>query len=284
MAEKKSLKTALLLSFLMLAICVASMIGSTYAWFNDTVVSERNVIHTGSLDVDLEFSHDGETWHTLQDTTRLFDESSQFKPGTSQMVFLRIENEGNLHLKYQLTMNILKEIGSTNMLGENFKMSDYMMVGVLDKQELQTLISQYGEDGGYKKVMETYNRAPKAMAEEQAKTRFSQAVNLLRLEPSINGVTPNPNLTEAYLAPKDADVIALIVYTPSHLDQQINYKTGYNQPQILFGIDVVAGQRSAGGESDSFGDDYDVDAIYPSTISDDIKNGKLPWPEFKPQP
>ena len=279
MTEKKSLKTALLLSILMLAVCVASMIGSTYAWFTDAVVAERNVIQVGSLDVDLQFSHDGKTWHTLQETTKLFDESKQFTPGSSQMVLLRIKNEGSLHLKYQFTMNILKEIGSTNMLGEEFEMSDYMMVGVVDSDGFRQILTSLGPESNYEEFAALYNNAPEGMARKYAKTRFSEAVNLLRLEPSVNGVRTNPNLTDAYLAPGEADVFALIVYTPYELDQEINYKTGYNKPTITFGIDVVAGQRSGQyAESDSFGYDYDVDANYPDTISKDIIEGKLPWP------
>jgi len=292
MAEKKSLKTALLLSILMLAICVASMIGSTYAWFSDTVTNERNQIKVGSLDVDLEFSRDGEKWYSVQNDTHLFDESAQMTPGSSQMVLLRIRNNGSLHLKYQLTMNIIKEIGSTNMLNQEFKMSDYMMVGVLDHEELQKMLQAYavsGTEASYANMMATYNLSPQAIAEKYAKTRFSEAVNLLKLEPSTAGSVPNPNptLTEAYLTPQggtdDAHVFALIVYTPAKLDQEINFKSGYNKPQICFGIDVVAGQRHGDeAESDSFGSDYDVNANYPSALSQDVEAGIEPWPQHWP--
>ncbi|MBR6585561.1 MAG: SipW-dependent-type signal peptide-containing protein [Firmicutes bacterium] len=274
MSEKKSLKTALLLSILMLLICVASMVGATMAWFTDSVASERNQIKVGSLDVDLEFSHDGKNWHTVQGTTRLFKENKQMMPGTSQMVFLRIQNEGSLHLKYQFSLNIIEELESTNVLGNTFRMSEYMKVGVLDRTALKQMMDAQPGGGSLEEIMQSYEEAPQGFAQTRATIRFCDAVNLL--QPGIAGFdqqTGKP-LTEDFLGPKDAHIFALIIYTPAELDEQINHEEGYNGPQIKFGIDVVAGQRSgSGAESDSFGTDYDNEAIYPETISSQMKKG-----------
>ena len=248
MAERKSLKTALILSVLMLLLFVASMVGSTWAWFTDQAVSGRNVIQAGTLDVELEYSRDGVNWHDTNPNTRLFDESKSMIPGTEQMVYLRIKNNGSLHLKYKLAMNILEEDGSTNMQGEDYKLSQYIMVGAISDSELKTKTPE---------ELQAMLADPPRAADSKP---LAEANNLLR---AAYPNEANPDLEEAYLAPGEFHTMALIVYTPENLDQEINYPSDVNPPKIKFGIDVVAGQRSAGGESDSFGTGYDIDATYP---------------------
>ena len=44
MTKKRSTKRALLLSALSLLMCISMLIGSTFAWFTDSVTSGSNVI------------------------------------------------------------------------------------------------------------------------------------------------------------------------------------------------------------------------------------------------
>ena len=53
MTKQKSTKRALLLSALSLLMCVSMLIGSTFAWFTDSVTSGNNKIVAGNLDVAL---------------------------------------------------------------------------------------------------------------------------------------------------------------------------------------------------------------------------------------
>jgi predicted ribosomally synthesized peptide with SipW-like signal peptide len=46
-------KRALLTSVLSLVLCFAMLLGTTFAWFTDTVTSSGNVIQVGDLDVEL---------------------------------------------------------------------------------------------------------------------------------------------------------------------------------------------------------------------------------------
>ena len=52
MNNKKSTKRALTSSILSLVLCIAMLIGSTFAWFTDNVTSANNKIQSGSLKVD----------------------------------------------------------------------------------------------------------------------------------------------------------------------------------------------------------------------------------------
>ena len=53
MTKTKSTKRALLMSALALLMCVSMLIGSTFAWFTDSVTSAGNKIQAGTLQVDL---------------------------------------------------------------------------------------------------------------------------------------------------------------------------------------------------------------------------------------
>ena len=53
MTNGKSLKRALLTSAFSLIICVAMLIGTTFAWFTDTASTAVNKIQAGNLKVDI---------------------------------------------------------------------------------------------------------------------------------------------------------------------------------------------------------------------------------------
>ena len=54
MTNSKHTKRALLASILSVVLCVAMLVGSTFAWFTDSVTSGNNKIVAGNLDVELE--------------------------------------------------------------------------------------------------------------------------------------------------------------------------------------------------------------------------------------
>ena len=62
MENSKSTKRALLTSALALLMCVAMLIGATFAWFTDTASTGVNKIQAGNLDVVLEYSKDFTEW------------------------------------------------------------------------------------------------------------------------------------------------------------------------------------------------------------------------------
>ena len=55
MTQIKHTKRALLTSDLAMLVCVALLIGSTFAWFTDNVTSGINRIVAGNLDVELAY-------------------------------------------------------------------------------------------------------------------------------------------------------------------------------------------------------------------------------------
>lgn len=91
MKTKRVAKSALLMSALALVLCVSMLVGTTFAWFTDSVTSKNNIIKAGNLDVTLEYSVDGTTWTAVEEATSLFSENSLWEPGHTEFVYLRVQ-------------------------------------------------------------------------------------------------------------------------------------------------------------------------------------------------
>ena len=80
MTNSKNTKRALLTSVLSMMLCLAMLIGSTFAWFTDSVISGKNRIVAGNLDVELNWSTDGKTWERVDENTDMFKDTL-WEPG-----------------------------------------------------------------------------------------------------------------------------------------------------------------------------------------------------------
>ena len=60
------------------------------------------------------------------------------------------------------------------------------------------------------------------------------------------------------LAAKGVEYLALVVYMPTSVGNEANYKKGAPVPTIDLGVDLIATQMTS--ENDSYGNDYDKDA------------------------
>ena len=111
MTSSKSTKRALISSTLAILMCVAMLIGTTFAWFTDTASTAVNKIQAGTLNVALEM-YDGTTWVDAEGKTLQFKVNGQipaegtqilWEPGcTYELPQLRVVNNGNLALKYKI--------------------------------------------------------------------------------------------------------------------------------------------------------------------------------------
>ena len=94
-------KKSLLMSAISLLLCISMLIGSTFAWFTDSVSSAGNKIQSGTLKVDLELL-DKETgkWNSLKESQAPIFNYDKWEPGYIDTKVLKVENEGNLALKW----------------------------------------------------------------------------------------------------------------------------------------------------------------------------------------
>ena len=234
MTKTKSTKRALLTSGLALLLCLSMFVGTTFAWFTDSVTSAKNQIVAGNLDVELEYAKvvNGQlsSWNTVAGASDIFDPNALWEPGRVEVVYLKVSNLGTLALKYQLGVNVYNETPGINVAGDEFYLSDHLVFKVVEMNDALTTYSDRDAvkaAAGTEKGLKDYNGATK------------------NLDPK------NGN--------NDEDYLALIVYMPETVGNEANYR-GTTVPTIELGVNLLATQYTA--ESDSFGNDYDEGATF----------------------
>lgn len=110
MTKFNTTKSKLLSSLLILALCVTMFVGSTYAWFTDSVTSAGNIITSGTLDVTMEWA-DGTKAVPALDSAEWNDASQGpmftnqlWEPGFVDVKHIKIANEGTLALEYEVSI------------------------------------------------------------------------------------------------------------------------------------------------------------------------------------
>ena len=114
MTNRKSTKRALLGSVMAMVLCLAMLVGATFAWFTDTASTGVNKIQAGKLDVALEMKDAAGQWvsaegKTLNWVKAAAGEQVLWEPGcTYTLPELRVVNNGNLALKYMIKITGIK--------------------------------------------------------------------------------------------------------------------------------------------------------------------------------
>lgn len=248
MTSSKSTKRALLTSALALLMCVAMLIGATFAWFTDTASTEVNKIQAGNLDLEVEYrtTANGD-WKTLDNATDLFgSEGTLFEPGHTRVVELKIKNAGNLALKYKIGMNVISETAGTNKDGKPYKLSNYLKVAT-------SPIQQYDPNAGPHDV--SYVMEQLIFVKGNVLAWEHRDFANFELEYTSGGSVHE-------LKPGDAGILGIKVYMPETVGNEANAISAEKAASINFGLNVVATQYTV--ESDSYGTQYDKDATYPA--------------------
>ena len=107
--SKSTTKRSLLVSVLALVMCVAMLVGTTFAWFTDSASTSVNKIEAGKLKLEL-LDKNGKplaenqalVWET-KDNKVLWEPNC-----TYNLEQFQIKNAGNLALKYKVTLKATK--------------------------------------------------------------------------------------------------------------------------------------------------------------------------------
>ena len=232
MTSSKSTKRALISGALAILMCVAMLIGTTFAWFTDTASTGVNKIQAGNLDIELAYKNSttGGEFKEASKETPVFDNNALWEPGHVEYVVLKVSNAGSLALKYKLGINIANEVGSTNVNNNAFKLSDYIRFAVLDGDRTENSVDRdalVAAATDSKLIKEGYSKEDHLLAGENDSEK----------------------------------VVTLVVWMPTTVGNEANHKKDVDAPSIDLGITVVATQYNY--ESDSIGPDYDKFADYP---------------------
>ena len=228
MTSSKSTKRALLTSVLALLMCVAMLIGTTFAWFTDTASTAVNKIQAGNLDVKLMYSTDMQTWKEATDQTKLFDDNALWEPGYTQVVYLKVVNAGKLALKYEagFSKNYTSNRGK-NVNGDWYRVDNYLKIGTAET----TTKFANRED-----VWSAIAATEKTLAKDVM-------------------------LTDGWItlkAGESSNPFAVAIYMPTSVGNEANASRLRASSVSGLGIEVRATQATV--ESDSFDNNYDANA------------------------
>lgn len=114
-------KNSIFMSLVSLTLCVAMLLGSTFAWFTDMAASNDNVVAAGTLDVQMFWSEelldaDSTEWKNVEDdANRTVFNYNNWEPGYTEVRYVKVYNNGDLNLKWRLT---IEANGAVSELGD----------------------------------------------------------------------------------------------------------------------------------------------------------------------
>ncbi len=246
MTKKNTTKSALLMSALSLMLCFTMLLGTTFAWFTDSAASGSNVIKSGNLDIEVQYTLDGKEWKELDGADDLF-QKGLWEPGHTEVVALRITNKGSLALKYAANMNIVSETAGKTKDGADIVLSDILTVSTLVQQAID-------DDGNANQV-----------GDITLSLAFN-GENSVGYENTTTFKDGNVLRNDVELHPGAAHYLIVRVDMAETVGNEANHKGSGFEPSIDFGINILATQFAY--ESDSFGSDYDKDAAYEESAAD----------------
>ena len=131
MTNRKSTKRALLGSVMAMVLCLAMLVGATFAWFTDTASTGVNKIQAGNLDIEIQDETgkaiDTLAWATKDGTAFAEDgKTPLWEPGcTYTLTPFQIVNKGNLALKYKIVVTGLEgDSGLLKVITFTYKTAD----------------------------------------------------------------------------------------------------------------------------------------------------------------
>ena len=226
--EQTKTKKALIMSVLSMVLCIAMLIGMTFAWFTDTASTGVNKIQAGNLDVQLMYSTDMKEWKEATEQTKLFNDNALWEPGYTQVVYLKVVNKGNLALKYEagFSKNYTSNRGK-NVNGDWYRVDNYLKIGTAET--------------------ETAYDSREAVWSAIAATEKTLAKDVMLTN---DWITLNPKA--------ESKPFAVAIYMPTSVGNEAN--ASRLRPSYVSGLGIEVRATQATVESDSFGKTYDENA------------------------
>lgn len=200
-------------------------------------------------------------WTPIDNATNVFDPNALWEPGRTEYVVFRITNNGNLALKYKLSLETLAQKPGINKDGEEFYLADYLCASAkvnVGPGEVGSGVSSLGT------FMTKLNDLGVAGVQNVLDPEYHPLTDA-----TVNGT----------LLPGKTNCVPMAIWMPTSVGNEANAISPDEAATIDFGINVVATQDTV--ESDSFNNQYDADApldFEPVSTADELKaaatNGK----------
>lgn len=221
MNRKRFTKAALALSICLMIMWAILGTGTTIAWFMDETPVAKNTFDIGELD--LVVSHKvGDEWIEVDEDTALFNEEALYEPGYTQVIYLKIENKGDVDFDYKLSVDMISFVAGMNEMGRPIYLPNYLKFGAVISEDEESLTRE---------LARTYATNDLDAGERPAKemlplNTFSSAIGEL----------------DANAGEDSIDYAALILYMPETVGNEANYR-GDAVPEVDLGVTVLASQR-----------------------------------------
>lgn len=113
----KAVKRSIILCALSLALCVALLVGSTFAWFSDSITNSGNTITAGNLTAQWSYrtlNDDTAAYEPVSEELALFSADTVWQPGEPQGYDFKVENTGSVDFEWELAIDLADTAGESN--------------------------------------------------------------------------------------------------------------------------------------------------------------------------
>lgn len=214
MKKKTITKSALALSVFMLILWCVFGAGTSLAWFVDTTPVSKNSFIIGDLNLTVYHKTDSGNYdEVVEGDTVLFDENALYEPGYTQVVYLKVVNNGDMDFDYKLSVVVDDIRTAKNVNNQDIYLANYLKFGAI-----------FGDSEA---------QLSRDVAQAQATMDMSElALNSFSQIDSIDAVESKDS----------AKYVALIVYMPEDVGNEANHRDDL-PPKIELGISILASQK-----------------------------------------
>jgi hypothetical protein len=193
--------------------------GTSLAWFVDTTPVDKNAFYIGDLNLTVYHKTEDGNYEMVDGDTVLFDDEALYEPGYTQVVYLHIENQGNMDFDYDISVRAVDFTDSINVYGDTLHLPKYLRFGILTAN----------------KESELDRTMARSFASEEMEKYYNPLGTYTQLGSEIEAGK------EQYAA--------LVVFMPEYIGNEANYRTGATVPQVILGVDVRAQQAGTRTEN-----------------------------------
>lgn len=212
MKKRIATRYALAISVFLFVFWIILGTNATLAWFSDTTETAKNTFVIGDLNLDVSYKNGFvTTYMDMNKGSRVFNENALYEPGYTQVVWLKVENKGNVDFNYKVAVNVNSYTKSINSYGMEFCLPPYLRFGVV-----------FGD------------------SEAQLDRKLAQAL----AEHSLDNFSLNTysQVDRETVRAGEIRYAAVVVYMPETVGNEANYQKGAPVPQVDLGMTVFAQQ------------------------------------------
>lgn len=112
----KAVKRSIILCALSLVLCVALLVGSTFAWFSDSITNSGNTITAGNLTAQWSYrtlNDDTAAYEPVSEELALFSADTVWQPGEPHGYDFKVENVGSVEFVWGLAIDLADTAGES---------------------------------------------------------------------------------------------------------------------------------------------------------------------------